>query len=243
VEEFARALPVLRAKVDDDLALDDMPKERAIAIAVRLLDRATFRIGSETYAERNGSFGLATMRKADVHVDDGTIVFDYVAKGGARRVHHVDDADIVPLVERLKRRRSGGAELLAFRDGTRWRDLRSGDINAYLKDVVGPEHSAKDFRTWHATVLAAVDLARVDTGDEAATRRSTDRAIVATVRRVADHLGNTPAVCRASYIDPRVFDRFREGRTVRRELSSVDVADEGVRDEVEAAVLGLLDRA
>ena len=108
----------------------------------------------------------------------------------------------------------GGHELLAYRDGRRWRDVRSADINAYLKELLGEEHSAKDFRTWHATVLAAIDIARVPAAGDG--ERAAKRSIATTVRRVADHLGNTPAVCRASYIDPRVFDRFREGGPWRR---------------------------
>jgi len=211
VESFARALPDLRERLERDLCLDGAPKERVMAAAVRLLDRATFRIGSEEYADRHGSFGLATIRKSHVHVDGPTLIFDYVAKAGVRQVHRIDDPLLVPVVERLKRRRSGGLELLAYREDRRWRDVRSTDINAYLKDLLGEEHSAKDFRTWHATV-----------------------------RRVADHLGNTPSVCRASYIDPRVFDRFREGLTVAPALRGVPADDEQAREAVERAVLDML---
>jgi DNA topoisomerase I len=239
IESFARSLPEMRAAVERDLALDDVPKERVMAAAVRLLDRATFRIGSETYAEQNGSFGLATMRKSHVRIEGATLVFDYKGKNGLRRVHEIDDAMLVPLLERLKRRRTGGVHLLAFREGGRWRDLRSGDINAYIKDLLGEEHSAKDFRTWHATVLAAIDIAKVQLESNAATSKK--RAIAASVGRVAEHMGNTPAVCRASYIDPRVFDRFREGRTIGPVLMQLDDPDDdAVRDRVEAAVLDLL---
>jgi len=237
VESFARALPDLRERLERDLCLDGAPKERVMAAAVRLLDRATFRIGSEEYADRHGSFGLATIRKSHVHVDGPTLIFDYVAKAGVRQVHRIDDPLLVPVVERLKRRRSGGLELLAYREDRRWRDVRSTDINAYLKDLLGEEHSAKDFRTWHATVLAAIDIARVsEPGGRVAARRS----VAATVRRVADHLGNTPSVCRASYIDPRVFDRFREGLTVAPALRGVPADDEQAREAVERAVLDLL---
>jgi DNA topoisomerase IB len=115
--------------------------------------------------------------------------------------------------------------------------VRSADINAYLKELLGEEHSAKDFRTWHATVLAAIDIARVtSTGGRSAAKRS----VAATVRRVADHLGNTPAVCRVSYIDPRVFDRFREGFTVAAALREVPTDDEQAREAVERAVLDLI---
>jgi DNA topoisomerase I len=230
-------LPDLRERIERDLCLDGAPKERVMASAVRLLDRATFRIGSEEYADRHGSFGLATIRKSHVHVDGTTLTFDYVAKAGVRQVHRIDDPLLVPVVERLKRRRSGGLELLAYREDQRWRDVRSTDINAYLKDLLGEEHSAKDFRTWHATVLAAIDIARVT---EPGGRSAAKRSVAATVRRVADHLGNTPAVCRASYIDPRVFDRFREGLTVAPALREVPTDDEQAREAVERAVLDLI---
>ena len=116
--------------------------------------------------------------------------------------------------------------------------MRSADINAYLKELLGEEHSAKDFRTWHATVLAAIDIARVPAAGDG--ERAAKRSIATTVRRVADHLGNTPAVCRASYIDPRVFDRFREGRTVAPALRRVPADGDEAREAVELAVLDLL---
>jgi DNA topoisomerase-1 len=241
IEMFARALPRMRRSIAEDLALEGLPKERAMACAVRLLDRATFRIGSETYADRNGSFGLATIRKSHVSIDGDTLTFEYPAKSGVQREHHITDPVVAPIVGQLKRRRSGGHELLAYRDGTRWRDIRSDDINSYLKAALGEEHSAKDFRTWHATVLAAVDLAREPT--TGGTRTARKRRIAATVRRVADHMGNTPAVCRASYIDPRVFDRFTEGLVV--DLTQLDVdridGDDEAREGVERAVLDLLE--
>jgi DNA topoisomerase I len=240
IESFARALPDLRMACERALDLDGLPQDKVMAVAVRLLDRATFRIGSEAYADRNGSFGLATIRKSHVQVDGSRLLFDYTGKAGVRRIHRIDDPLLAPIVERLKRRRSGGVELLAYRDDRRWVDVRSGDINAYIKRLVGEEHSAKDFRTWHATVLAAVDIAAAEPslGSAATTKR---RTVAGTVRRVAEHLGNTPAVCRASYIDPRVFDRFNEGLTIAREVQGIEGLDpDEARAEVERAVLDLL---
>ena len=238
VESFARSLPTMRPVIERDLAREGVPRERVMAAAVRLLDRGTFRIGSETYADRNGSFGLATIRKSHVQVEGPKLLFDYVAKGGARRLHEIDDPMLVPLVEHLKRRRAGGVELLAYREEGRWRDLRSGDINAYIKALLGEEHSAKDFRTWHATVLAAVDIAGAQM-QEATSRK---RLIAATVRNVAEHMGNTPAVARASYIDPRVFERFVQGRTLTPWLEKIETTDRQAAFElVERAVLELLD--
>jgi DNA topoisomerase-1 len=239
IESFARALPDLRVACERALDLDGLPQDTVMAAAVRLLDRATFRIGSESYADRNGSFGLATIRKSHVHVEGSTLLFDYTGKAGVRRIHRIDDPLLAPIVERLKRRRSGGVELLAYRDDRRWVDVRSGDINAYIKRLVGEEHSAKDFRTWHATVLAALDIAAAEPSLGSATAKR--RTVAGTVRRVAEHLGNTPAVCRASYIDPRVFDRFNEGLTIAREVRGIDGLDpDDARAEVERAVLELL---
>ena len=239
IESFARALPDLRVACERALDLDGLPQDTVMAAAVRLLDRATFRIGSETYAERYGSFGLATIRKSHVQVEGSTLLFDYTGKAGVRRIHRIDDPLLAPIVERLKRRRSGGVELLAYRDDRRWVDVRSGDINAYIKRLVGEEHSAKDFRTWHATVLAALDIAAAEPSLGSATAKR--RTVAGTVRRVAEHLGNTPAVCRASYIDPRVFDRFNEGLTIAREVQGIDGLDpDDARAEVERAVLDLL---
>jgi len=155
---FAYVLPPLRKIVERDLAREDFSREHVLACATRLLDCGFFRIGSEDYAVTNSSYGLATMRKEHVSLDGDRILFDYPAKSGKRRVHGVVDPDVASVVSTLKRRRSGGDELLAFRQGREWRDIRSPDINEYLKQGTGLDVSAKDFRTWGATVLAAVAL-------------------------------------------------------------------------------------
>jgi DNA topoisomerase I len=239
---FAAALPTLRDRVEDDLALEGMPRERALACAVRLLDRGSFRIGSEDYAEDNGTFGLATMRKEHVTVDVDVVVFDYAAKGSQRQRQRVIDAEAAAAVKALLRRRGGGDELLAYREGRRWRDVRSADVNAYLKEASGGAFSAKDFRTWNATVLAAIALAVSGpvAGDSRTARK---RAIRRAIDEVARHLGNTPAVCRASYVDQRVFDRFDGGLTIGGVLPDLVADVEGwpaVQRSVEEAVLDLI---
>jgi DNA topoisomerase I len=238
---FARSLPQLRARVNADLELDGFPREKALAAGVRLLDLASFRVGSESYAKRNGSFGLATLRREHVRLSGDAVRFDYAAKSGKRRVQEVTDPALIPVLRRLKRRGDDNAELLAYRDGSGWRDVRSGDVNDYLKQLAGEEVSAKDFRTWHATVVAAVTLALEEIPDAVRARR---RRIVEAVKEVAGYLGNTPAVARASYIDPRLLERFEEGRSIRDALDRLgddDLTDLRVRDEVEAAVLDLLE--
>src|SRR5204862_6984373 len=139
-------------------------------------------------------------------------------KSGQRRVQAVVDPLTSELIATLKRRRGGGPELLAYRDHGRWHDLPSPDINAYVKEVTGGDFSAKDFRTWNATVLAAVALA-VSGPAAGKSKSARKRAITRAIEEVAHYLGNTPAVCRASYIDPRVFDRYQDGFTIGGVLS------------------------
>jgi DNA topoisomerase I len=239
---FARVLPRLRERVAEDLSQDGMPRERALACAVRLLDHAFFRVGSEAYTRQNGSFGLATVRKDHVIVRDKVVVFDFLAKSGKRHVHEISDPDVLPVLRTLKRRRNGGRELLAYLDGNRWRDVRSNDINEYVRETAGGEFTAKDFRTWHATVLAAVHLALGEVDSTAVTSRR--RVVSGAVREVAGFLGNTPAVARASYIDPRVIARFERGMTIASTLERLktdEPTDPVFRSAVEAAVLELIE--
>jgi DNA topoisomerase-1 len=236
---FARALPGLRSVVEHDITLGDMSREQVLACAARLLDRGFFRIGSEQYAVTNETYGLATMRKEHVTLDGEVIVFDYVAKEHKRRVQAIIDPEVAVIVGTLKRRRSGGEELLAYKRDGRWCDVRSPDINAYLKAATGIDISAKEFRTWGATVLAAVALAVTE--PEVLSQTARKRAIVRAVKEVAFYLGNTPAVARNSYIDPRVFDRYRDGHTIPLDLVGADPQATAIQGPVEEAVLDLLD--
>ncbi len=242
--DFAQALPRLRAAVAEDLARRDMPRDRVLACAVRLLNRGFFRVGGESYAADNETYGLATMRKDHVTVGrDGTINFDYPAKGSKRRIQRLMDDDVCSIVRTLKLRRGGGDELLAYRRGRRWLDIRSEDINEYVQDRTGGSFTAKSFRTWNATVLAAVDLAHSKdavTGSKTARRR----AITHAARTVSEYLGNTPAVARASYIDPRLWRRFEEGLVISQDVPWLgedgDVSDPALLT-VEEAVIELLE--
>src|SRR5215207_8416527 len=243
--KFARALPGLRERVERDLRKRKLSRERVLACAVRLLDRGFFRIGSEDYAEENETFGVATMCKRHVTVRDGAVTFDYEGKGGKRRVQVVGDRAVIRLVRTLRERRGGGYELLAYRNGNAWRDVRSEEINEYIKETVGEEHSAKSFRTWNATVLAAVVLAAIARERDVSSKGGRNRAKREAVKQVAHYLGNTPAVCRASYIDSRVFDRFDGGLTVGGIFDRLpeDPADwPKVQGPIEEAVLDLIDR-
>jgi len=239
--EFARSLPRLRMRIEQDLALEGLPRGRVLACAARLLDRGFFRIGCEDYAEENDTYGIATMQRRHVAVEGDEVTFDYESKGGHRRVQSIGDAVVAEVVRALQRRRGGGDELLAYKSGERWVDVKSGDVNRYVKEATGGDFSAKDFRTWSGTVLAAVALAV--SGMAAGSRGSRKRAKTRAVKEVARYLGNTPAVCRASYIDPRVFDRFDGGLTiggVLPELAEDTSAWPEMRGAVEDAVLDLL---
>src|SRR5688572_4618146 len=134
--DFARALPRLRERVANDIARRGMPREKVLACAMRLLDRGFFRIGSENYAEENDTYGIATMRKRHVTVNGATVTFDYEAKGGQRRIQAIGDPQVAAIARTLKSRRGGGRELLAYKVGGRWVDVKSADINAYLKEVM-----------------------------------------------------------------------------------------------------------
>ncbi len=240
VLEVAARLPAARERVADDLALDGMPLQRALGTAFRLLDLGFFRIGGETYAETNESYGLATIRREHVSVEGSTVVFDYVAKSGQERYVAIADDLVREAVHTLLRRRGGGPELLAYRDRDGWHDVSSGEINAYVKDRVGGEVSAKDFRTWHGTVIAATALAAANETARTATARK--RAVSAAMKQVAAYLGNTPAVARASYVDPRLIDLFLDGITIPPDVARLDsdLFDGATHGAIEEAVLDLL---
>ena len=246
---FAHRLSDVRRRIDADLDRRGLPRDKALAVAARLLDLGLFRVGSESYAKANGSFGLATIRRDHVRTSGDVVRFDYRAKSGQRRIQEIADPGVAPIVRTLKRRKDDNPELLAYRNGTGWRDVRSEDVNAYVKEVVGEGFSAKDFRTWHGTVYAAVALATA--GEVPGSQTARRRAITAAVKEVAAELGNTPAVARASYIDPRLLDRYEEGVTIGPALGEVGPADDAradrgaldpaFRDAVEDAVLDLLE--
>ncbi len=247
---FGAALPRLRRRVVRDLALPrrggrvgvaELTEVRVLALAVRLLDLGFFRIGSEDYAERNESYGLTTMLREHVSVGEREVVFDFPAKSGQHRVQAIADPQARALLAALKRRRSG-SRLLAYRAATGWRELTAEEVNAYLKRACGEDFSAKDFRTWNATVLAAVALAGFEQAPRHASR---ERQVKRAIEAVAAYLGNTPAVCRASYVDPRVIDRFQAGVTIAPAIGRAgpELASPRVRARVERAVLDLLEDA
>lgn len=220
VLDVARRLPAARRRVRADLALEGMPRQKVLALAFRLLDLAYLRVGGEGYALQHGSYGLATLLRSHVRVlapesegDPGRVHLNFPAKSGQVRDTVVEDDDVATLVRTLTRRRDDGEELLAWQDDAGWHDVTSADVGAYVKQQLGDDATPKDFRTWHATVLAARGLA--DAGAPPRAERARRRVVTDVVRAVAEELGNTPAVCRASYIDPRVIDLWERGTTIR----------------------------
>ncbi|MEO7587094.1 MAG: DNA topoisomerase IB [Arachnia sp.] len=239
VTEAATQLPEVRRRIADDIASDGMGMDRACATAVRLLDIGYFRIGNDAYTDANGSFGLTTLERQHVRRRGGSIVFSFIGKSGISHTITVDDVPAVDALEMMRSRRTQDSHrLLAHREEDGWRDLTSADVNAYLAGLFGGSFTAKDFRTWHATVIAAEVLALDDEpGDTVASRK---RAIRQAVMEVSSYLGNTPTVARSSYIDPRVIDSYENGHSITDAARGVYRSPQARQVQLEKAVLELL---
>jgi DNA topoisomerase IB len=241
--ELGARLPQVRETVAEHLKQRGLTRDRVLAAAVRLIDLGFFRAGGEEYAEENGTYGLATILREHVTCRRGEVVFSYLAKGAKERYQAVAEEDVCKIVSALKRRQGDDPELLAYRVGrTGWHDVRTSDINDYLREISGGDFTAKDFRTWHATVLAAVGLAVSTKAASSETARK--RAVSRVVTEVSEYLGNTPAVARASYIDPRLISLYEEGVTIARELpqlgADADFGELATQGQVEDAVRKML---
>lgn len=235
---FGRALSRAREKVLTDLGTEGMTLPRACAVAVRLLDLGYFRIGNDVYADTNGSFGLTTLERRHVRKVKGKLEFGFEGKSGVEHRILIDDPGVLEALDVMRRRRGGGDGLLAWKDGRSWNDLDSTRVNDYVRDTTGLEATAKDFRTWHATVIAAASLAESDEPGES--KASRKRAVSSAMKEVADFLGNTPTLARSSYVDPRVIEAYEHGETIsraaRRQYTEVDQRQAAL----ERAVLKLL---
>jgi DNA topoisomerase-1 len=207
---FARALPRIRARVAQDLARPGLPREKVLGTIVRLLESTLIRVGNEEYARTNGSFGLTTLRARHVDVNGAEMRFSFRGKGGKDHTVGVRDRRVARIVGRLQD--LPGQELFQYVDGEgERRTIDSTDVNAYLDDVAGEEFTAKDFRTWAGTVLAALALAQARTFT---TEREARRNIVRAIERVAARLGNTPAICRKCYVHPEILQAYLDGVTI-----------------------------
>ncbi len=226
VLEVAGRLPAVRRRLRDDLTTGrGLSRERVLAAIAGLLDLGMFRIGGDEYAarEEDPSFGLSTLRPSHLRTRGGCVLLSFPGKSGVEHSGTVDDGEICAVLTDLKRRRRGADRLFAYWDGhaRRWREVDAGAVNDYLKEVSGGGMTAKDFRTWHGTVKAATELAEAGPQPTATGRR---KVVSHAMREVADLLGNTRAVARASYVDPRVIERYEDGETIERDT------EQAVRD-------------
>jgi DNA topoisomerase IB len=202
---FASVLPALRAATVEDLARGGLDRDRVAASAVRLIDLGLFRIGGEKYAELDHHYGATTLEKRHVTVTRDGMMFDYIAKEGKRRAITVTDEVVLPTVRALALSDNGLDTLFSYQHGGSWRILHSHDVSNYIAARAGGHFTAKEFRTWNATVLMALALANAAPSPAA---RSRERVIAASIRQVAGWLGDTPAVARRSYIDPQLITRY-----------------------------------
>lgn len=204
---FAKALSRIRARAERALRHPGLTREKVLAAVIRLLDRTFIRVGNQEYVRQNGSFGLTTLRDRHVDVSGGTVQFIFPGKSGKKHTVTLEDKRLAKIVKRC--RDLPGYELFQYLDeqGER-RAIGSGDVNAYLREITGKDFTAKDFRTWGATVLAACTLQEYSPFE---TQKQAKRDVVRAVEAVADRLGNTKAICRKSYIHPGLFDAYMDG--------------------------------
>jgi DNA topoisomerase I len=238
--EFAESLPNMRAAIERDLRRPELDREKVMACILRILATCFLRPGSQIYAAENGSYGIATLRNRHVTVSGDRIRYDFPGKSGKRQQVEFRDRRVAAIIRKLKR--VPGKELFKYRDfdGTIV-DVKRRHINQYIKEVMGERFTAKDFRSWAGTLLCACALARAG-ADPSDSRTARRKKVVAAIRNTASILGNTPAVCRKSYIYPSVLDTFERGRTIRQNFETVEhlVARRRGLHPAEKAVLRLL---
>jgi DNA topoisomerase-1 len=235
---FGKALAKAREAVIADLGREGMPLERACAAAVRLLDLGYFRIGNDVYAADNGSFGLTTLERRHVRRQQDRLVFTFVGKSGVHHRIEIDDIAVVEAIEIMRRRSGEDLRLLSYKDRRSWRAVLPELVNEYVRTSTGIEATAKDFRTWHATVLAAAALA--ETPEPGRTNASRKRAVAGAMKEVASFLGNTPTLAKSAYVDPRVIEAYDEGRTIERATSRTYDNPDVRQAALERATLKLL---
>ncbi|MGI8647813.1 MAG: DNA topoisomerase [Acidimicrobiales bacterium] len=235
---LAKQLPAFRAQIYADLNEHGLSRRRVLAAALRILDSGVFRVGGEEYAEENGSRGVATLLREHVRISGDVIKFHFPAKSGVDRVAEICDADLAKVLGSLKRCRADTDRLFACDDMKSWHELRAEDVNERFKELVGEEFTVKDLRTWKATVFAAEILAETE---PVSSQRARKRLEAQVMRQVSDELGNTPAIVKKSYVDPRVMQAFDAGITIRSALRRARAQEpECARVTVERAVVKML---
>jgi DNA topoisomerase-1 len=237
VRELAKELPALRKRVRTHAASRTPSRRAAAAAVVRLISESFFRIGGEKYAAENKTFGIATLRKRHVQIGDGRAVFTYVGKKSIKQRQVVANRELTRLVK--QHMRTPGARLFRYQEGSKWRDLTARDVNAYLHETLGVAYSAKDFRTWGGTLRAATVLAELG---PASTPTEAKRNVATTMRLVASELGNTPAICRSSYVHPLVVARYvDDGEVIKLPPRYSSSADAYAHSPEERALIRFLD--
>jgi DNA topoisomerase-1 len=237
--DFGKALPKIRKRVDHDLSLSGLCREKVLATVVSLLETTLIRVGNEEYARTNKSFGLTTLRNRHVKVDGSQLRFKFKGKSGKMHSIGVRDRQLARIVKQCQELQ--GQELFEYVDdeGER-RVIRSSDVNEYLQEISGEDFTAKDFRTWAGTVLAATALQEMETADaetEAEAENARKHNVVQAIKYVAGRLGNTPAICRKCYIHPRIMEAYLDGTLADSLKAGRGIA--GLQRE-EAQVLRLL---
>ncbi len=237
---FARALPKMRRVTAEHLGRPGLEREKVLACIVQLMDKAYFRVGNEEYAKENQSYGLTTLRSKHAEVKGDTIIFDFVGKSGQQNLKKVTDKRLAKIVKQLDD--LPGYEIFRYFDEAgELKDVRSDDVNEYIKEIMGEEFSAKDFRTWGGTLLASIELSQTERSRSKSERQ---KAVTECVRLVAQKLGNTPAIARASYIDPRVISAYvvtNDLARIREAIKTLKRADYLTADE--HCVLHLLEKS
>lgn len=217
---FGRTLPRMRQITAQHLKRPDLDRQKVLACIVRLIDEAHFRVGNDVYAKENESYGLTTIRSKHVSVRGDTITFDFVGKSGQKQTKRITNRSLAQIVKRLDK--LPGYEIFKYYDELgELKDVKSDDVNAYIKELMGEEFTAKDFRTWAGTLLASIELAQIERSESEHERK---KMITACIRKVARKLGNTPAIARSAYIDPRILKAFLDGddlRRVRQTITSI----------------------
>jgi DNA topoisomerase-1 len=236
---FGQALPRIREQTRRDLARPGLPRRKVLAAVVRLLELSLIRVGNDEYAHNNHSFGLTTMQDRHVEVNGSLIQFTFRGKSGLKHALELDDRRLAAVVKRCQD--LPGQELLQYVDeDSMVQDVDSGDVNEYLREISGADFTAKDFRTWAGTVLAAMALQEFEAFDSQAQAK---KNIVRAIERVAERLGNTPSVCRKCYVHPAILDAYLDGSMIdalrRRTKQKIEESLGDLRPE-EAAVLALL---
>lgn len=240
---LADRLPDARATITRCLESTGLNRDRVLCAALRMIDEGVFRTGGEEYARANETFGAATLQRRHVRVGKEHVEFGYRAKWGLRRSLRIRDRRLAAVLRSLVRGKRPRARVLSYRDDDGLHEVRAEELNSYLKEMIGEEFTVKDLRTWNATVHAAVVLADAGVPESAAAAK---RSVRAALKEVSAHLGNTPAMARTSYVDPRVIELFERGVTIRPaldKLSSDGVRGAALRDAADRAVARMLRRA